>query len=138
MAFDLPLGERIYLINASLLPGGWDGAEAIIADAHNVTEQRAEARRQQDFLAMVTHDLKNPLTSVRAYAQLMQRRQRYDERAVATIVQQTHYLDLFWLPPSRAVCSSRLSMLRTMIVAGTGLRQWPVRVNLPMARSYWM
>ncbi len=93
VAFDLPLGEHIYLINASPLPGGWDGAEAIIAVAHNVTEQRAEARRQQDFLAMITHDLKSPLTSVRAYAQLMQRRQRYDERAVATIVQQTHYLD---------------------------------------------
>lgn len=92
VAFDLSLGEHTYLVTASRLPGGWKGTEAIVVAVQNITEQRAEARQQQDFLAMITHDLKGPLTTIQAYAQLMQRRKRSDERTLAMIIQQSHYL----------------------------------------------
>lgn len=62
------------------------GAATISRD---ITEQRALARLQEDFLAMVTHDLTAPLTVLRARAQTLQRRAAYDERAVAEIVTQT-------------------------------------------------
>ena len=58
-------------------------------------EARAQAedavRARDAFLALVTHDLRNPLTAVRGYAQLMQRRGVYIERAVEQILTQTHH-----------------------------------------------
>ena len=47
------------------------GAAAI---ARDVRERRAAERQQEEFLEAVSHDLKNPLTSVRAQAQLLGRR----------------------------------------------------------------
>jgi two-component system, OmpR family, sensor histidine kinase VicK len=65
------------------------GAATISRD---ITELRALARLQEDFLAMVTHDLSGPLTVLRSRAQLMQRRQTYDEQAMAAIVAQTEVM----------------------------------------------
>ncbi|MEA2523383.1 MAG: two-component system, OmpR family, sensor histidine kinase VicK [Thermomicrobiales bacterium] len=62
------------------------GAATISRD---ITQQRALGRLQEDFLAMVTHDLSGPLTVLRARAQTLQRRVAYDERSVAEIVIQT-------------------------------------------------
>ncbi|HEY7035462.1 MAG TPA: PAS domain S-box protein [Thermomicrobiales bacterium] len=62
------------------------GAATISRD---ITAQRALIRLQEDFLAMVTHDLTAPLTVLRARAHLLQRRATYDERSVAEIVVQT-------------------------------------------------
>lgn len=42
---------------------------------------------------MVTHDLKSPLTSIKGFAQLMRRRERYNETAVESIVAQTGHLE---------------------------------------------
>ena len=42
--------------------------------------------KTQAFLEMIAHDLGSPLTAIQAYAQLMQRRQAYSERAVAAIL----------------------------------------------------
>jgi PAS domain S-box-containing protein len=42
----------------------------------DISARRAQERMQQDFIAMITHELRNPLTSLKGYAQLMQRRGR--------------------------------------------------------------
>jgi PAS domain S-box-containing protein len=44
---------------------------------------------RRSFISTVTHDLRSPLTSIKGFAQLMQRRQSYDDRAVQAIVTQT-------------------------------------------------
>ena len=41
---------------------------------------------------MATHELRNPLTSIKANAQLMQRRGAYSDRAVDAIVSQSERL----------------------------------------------
>jgi len=43
---------------------------------HDVSERRARERFEHEFLADIAHDLKNPLTVIRAQAQMMSRRQR--------------------------------------------------------------
>lgn len=39
----------------------------------DITEQRRDEQRKDDFIGMVSHELKTPLTSIKAYLQLMQR-----------------------------------------------------------------
>lgn len=63
-----------------------------LAIHRDISRRRALERLQREFLAAVTHELKTPLTGLRAYAQLMRRRGVYSERAVDTIVAQTQTL----------------------------------------------
>ena len=59
----------------------------------DISERRAAERMQQDFIAMVAHDLKNPLTTLKGNAQLMLRRNSFSERGMATIVAQANRLE---------------------------------------------
>ncbi|MDQ4078101.1 MAG: ATP-binding protein [Chloroflexota bacterium] len=59
----------------------------------DISERRAMERLQREFLAMVTHDLKSPLTSLKGHAELMRRRGTYDERALDVIITQASRLD---------------------------------------------
>jgi signal transduction histidine kinase len=59
----------------------------------DISERRAVERLQQEFIVMVTHDLKTPLTSIKGLAQLMLRRQEYIPASLATIVSQSNHLE---------------------------------------------
>jgi PAS domain S-box-containing protein len=65
----------------------------LISSLRDISERRAFEYARQRFLAMVTHELGNPLAAVRGYAQLMRRRGAYDEQAVDTIVAKTGLLE---------------------------------------------
>src|SRR5215217_6220867 len=54
--------------------------------AQDISERKRMEATQRDFLAMVSHDLRSPLTVVRASAQLLQRRGEYREATVETIL----------------------------------------------------
>lgn len=69
-----------------------DGA-VYLSVVRDITERRAAERMQRDFMTMVTHDLKSPLTSIKGFAQLMQRREAYSKTAVDSIVGQTSHLE---------------------------------------------
>jgi len=71
--------------------------DRVMVVATDVTEQvsmreRVEQERQQ-FTAMIAHELRNPLSSLLGYAQLMKRRERYDAKAVETIIAQGNRLE---------------------------------------------
>lgn len=66
------------------------GISAIVRD---VSERTRLQRLQRDFIAMASHDLAGPVTVLRARAQLMQRRQAYDESGIASIIEQTLRMD---------------------------------------------
>jgi signal transduction histidine kinase len=65
----------------------------MISAIRDVTERKRLDQAQQDFVAMAGHDLASPLTVLRARAQLLQRRQRYDEESIAAILEQTARMD---------------------------------------------
>jgi PAS domain S-box-containing protein len=49
--------------------GSWASVYAIVMD---VTQQKQDEQRKNDFIAMVSHELKTPLTSIRGYMQMLQ------------------------------------------------------------------
>lgn len=63
-------------------------AVRMLGSAQDITERVRLERLQQDLIAMVAHDVRSPLTSIKAGAQLMKRRGAYDGQAVDVIVGQ--------------------------------------------------
>jgi PAS domain S-box-containing protein len=70
--------------------GATVGISAIV---RNVTERKHLERVQKDFIAMASLDLASPLTVLRARAQLMRRRQAYDEASLLTMIDQTKRME---------------------------------------------
>jgi len=50
------------------------GPSVYLSVIRDISQRRAAGRAQQDFLAMMGHELKTPLTAILAHAQLMRRR----------------------------------------------------------------
>jgi PAS domain S-box-containing protein len=65
---------------------------AISAIIRDISERRALERLQQEFLAMTSHELRHPLTTIKGQAQLMRRRANYSEPAVDAIIEQSERL----------------------------------------------
>jgi PAS domain S-box-containing protein len=70
-----------------------DGQELNVAALRDISERRAAEQSQREFVALIGHELRNPLASLRGYAQLLQRRKTYNEGAVEVIVQQVDRLN---------------------------------------------
>ena len=73
-----------------------DGSGAVLgvsSTARDISERRTVERLQQEFLAMVTHELRNPIAGVKGYGQLLRRRGEFNERAVETILDQAGVLE---------------------------------------------
>lgn len=66
---------------------------AIVGNFHDITDRHESREAMHEFIAMMSHELCNPLTSIVGYAQLMQKRERYDAKAMATILTQISRLD---------------------------------------------
>ena len=68
-------------------------AQLYVSALRDISERRAAEQSQREFVALIGHELRNPLASLRGYAQLLQRRKSYNEGAVQVIVQQVDRLN---------------------------------------------
>jgi PAS domain S-box-containing protein len=59
----------------------------------DISERRHVEEERQRFVAMVEHELRNPLTAIVVYAQLMRQRARYDAKAVDSIIAQAKQIE---------------------------------------------
>lgn len=84
-----PIAVSIGLMPHLGLLGELTAISAIIRD---ISERRALEQLQQEFLAMTSHELRHPLTTIRGQAQLMRRRASYDPRSIDAIIEQTDRL----------------------------------------------
>jgi PAS domain S-box-containing protein len=64
-----------------------------VSALRDISERRAVQESQREFVALIGHELRNPLASLRGYAQLLARRKAYNESAVEVIVQQVDRLN---------------------------------------------
>jgi PAS domain S-box-containing protein len=90
---------------------------AMVSVIRDITERKRTERLQQDFIAMASHDLLTPVTVLRARAQLLQRRQQYDETSVVSILEQASRMERL------------ITDLRELVMAegrGLALRREPV------------
>jgi PAS domain S-box-containing protein len=77
-----------YLTTVSLPEG-----DVYLGAWRDISARRAQERMQRDFIAMITHELRNPLTSLKGYAQLMLRHTAYDPRGMEVIVSQANLME---------------------------------------------
>ncbi|HYI14986.1 MAG TPA: ATP-binding protein [Thermomicrobiales bacterium] len=77
------------VIRAIHLPEG----TAFINMMRDISRRRELERMQREFMAIVTHELKGPLTSIKGFSQIMRRQERYNERAVDSILLQTGQIE---------------------------------------------
>ena len=71
---------RIFRVDADRIPGDAERTELILLSIENVTEHRTRvdalelaSRRKDEFLAMLAHELRNPLTPITHAVHLLQR-----------------------------------------------------------------
>jgi len=64
-----------------------DGKRAFTGVLNDITERRKDEERKNDFIGMVSHELKTPLTSMRGYVQmlLLKMRKLEDEFAISSL-----------------------------------------------------
>jgi two-component system sensor histidine kinase VicK len=64
-----------------------DGTKAFAGVLNDITEKRKDEERKNDFIGMVSHELKTPLTSMRGYIQmlLLKMRKQDDEFVISSL-----------------------------------------------------
>jgi PAS domain S-box-containing protein len=73
-------------------PGPLGELSEVAAIIRDVSDRRALERLQQEFLAMASHELRNPLAAISGHAQLMRRRGQYSAASIEAIVGQAEQL----------------------------------------------
>lgn len=87
-----PMDERWFEVNAFRV-GGADSRRVGVL-FKDVSAAIRSQRMQQDFIAMVSHDLNSPMSVIRAQAQLMRRRERYSERGLDAVLEQARRMEV--------------------------------------------
>lgn len=90
---DVPtIGPRSLVINVQRLNESSVPDHLILLEIEDITEREATERHRRELIVTAVHELRNPLTAIKGYAQVMQRRKATNEGALATILEQAQQL----------------------------------------------
>jgi signal transduction histidine kinase len=65
----------------------------ILLEIEDVTEREATEQHRRELIVTAVHELRNPLTAIKGYTQVMQRRRATSETALSTILEQAQQLN---------------------------------------------
>lgn len=68
------LGLKIMLLNARRVVLEENKTQLILLAIEDITMQKELEKQKDDFISLVSHELKNPLTSIKAYTQILQKK----------------------------------------------------------------
>jgi two-component system phosphate regulon sensor histidine kinase PhoR len=71
---------RTFSITLSCVTGVGDEVSGVVAVLHDVTREKEIARMKTDFVSNVSHELKTPLSSIKAYIEMLQDGEARDEK----------------------------------------------------------
>jgi signal transduction histidine kinase len=75
-----------------LMKGRVDG-ELLLRAIHYAIQRQQLEQQRRDFVAMVSHELRNPLATILSWAEILRTLRRFDERAVEIVIDQAAHLD---------------------------------------------
>jgi signal transduction histidine kinase len=70
------IGQKTMLLNARTLRQGPDKTSLILLAIEDITERKHLEQQKDEFISIASHELKTPITSVKAYAQILGQRFR--------------------------------------------------------------
>lgn len=73
------LGIKIMLLNARRVVLEENKTQLILLAIEDITEQKEQEKQKDEFVSLVSHELKNPLTSIKAYTQILQSKLKNNE-----------------------------------------------------------
>jgi two-component system CheB/CheR fusion protein len=73
------IGQKTMLLNARTLQQGPDKTSLILLAIEDITERKHLEQQKDEFISIASHELKTPITSVKAYTQILQHRFRKAE-----------------------------------------------------------
>jgi PAS domain S-box-containing protein len=86
-------GDRIAVASRWALQRDEHGEPAAILEINSdISERKALERMEREFIAMVSHELRNPLTPLKVFAEILQVTEAYNTRAVEVILAQADRL----------------------------------------------
>jgi len=67
---EMSIGGTVVSVRSSLVPGK-DERSGELFELRDISEEKLEKRQREEFVAMMTHDLKSPLTVIMGYVQAL-------------------------------------------------------------------
>ena len=89
------IGQKTMLLNARTLLQGPDKMPLILLAIEDITERKQLDQQKDEFMRIASHELKTPVTSIKAYAQIMQRRfeRKDDDESAKNMARMNAQLD---------------------------------------------
>lgn len=89
------IGQKTMLLNARTLQQGPDKTSLILLAIEDITERKQLEQQKDEFVSIASHELKTPITSVKAYTQILGRRfqKAGDKESVELIEKMDSQLD---------------------------------------------
>ena len=82
------IGQKTMLLNARTLRQGPNKTSLILLAIEDITERKQLEQQKDEFISIASHELKTPITSIKAYAQILgQRFRKNDDLKSAGLVE---------------------------------------------------